>query len=251
MQSNNAEGIRRCIDEGSCDGLELRRVESSALLSPRTGGVQTAHDERVRPVDGLGGRPNSLEFIEGLRKPLRWKHRHVVVSWDDEESGPERAEVGGNVIVLRGQVPMSQITGDDDEFRIDLFDEIAKALFEGTVGFRTPMRIRDLDEAHRGHGGRDYSVVVMPEEAAEIFDDIYLGLRAGAAERKRRRGEPLSVDEQEALGRWARLSTWRKMVAVGSFAFGTFGLGFTLGGLVFGRWRRPKPQRRWSVRAGT
>ena len=25
---------------------------------------------------------------------------------------------------------------------------------------------------------------------------------------------------------------------IGAFAFGTFGLGFTLGGLVFGRWRR-------------
>ena len=80
----------------------------------------------------------------------------------------------------------------------------------------------------------------MPEEPAEIFDDIYLGLRAGAAERKKRRGEPLSFDEEEALGRWARLSTWRKAVAIGGFAVGTFGLGFTLGGLIFGRWRKAK-----------
>jgi hypothetical protein len=80
----------------------------------------------------------------------------------------------------------------------------------------------------------------MPDEPAEIFDDIYLGLRAGAAERKKRRGEPLSMDEEEALGRWARLSTWRKAVAIGGFAVGTFGLGFTLGGLVFGRWRKAK-----------
>jgi hypothetical protein len=78
----------------------------------------------------------------------------------------------------------------------------------------------------------------MPDEPAEIFDDIYLGLRAGAAERKKRRGEPLSLDEEEALGRWARLSTWRKALAIGGFAVGTFGLGFTLGGLVFGRWRK-------------
>ena len=78
----------------------------------------------------------------------------------------------------------------------------------------------------------------MGENGPEIFDDIYLGLRAGAAERKQRRGEPLSVEEQEALGRWQRLSTWRKAVAVSGFAVGTFGLGFTLGGLVFGRWRK-------------
>jgi hypothetical protein len=77
----------------------------------------------------------------------------------------------------------------------------------------------------------------MAEDSAEIFDDLYLGLRAGGALRKQRRGEALSAEEQEALTRWQRLSAWRKAVAVGGFAVGTFGLGFTLGGLIFGRWR--------------
>ena len=75
-------------------------------------------------------------------------------------------------------------------------------------------------------------------ESPEIFDDLYLGLRAGGALRKQRRGEPLTTEEQEALGRWNRLSMLRKTVAVGAFALGTFGLGFTLGGLIFGRWRK-------------
>ena len=75
------------------------------------------------------------------------------------------------------------------------------------------------------------------EEPTEVFDDLYLGLRAGGALRKQRRGEPLSPEEEEALGRWQRLSTARKAAAIGAFASGTFGLGFTLGGLVFGRWR--------------
>ena len=78
----------------------------------------------------------------------------------------------------------------------------------------------------------------MPEESAELFDDIYVGLRAGAAGRKKRRGEPLSPEEREALGRWERMSGARKAVAVGGFAVGTFSLGFTLGGLVFRRWRK-------------
>ena len=76
------------------------------------------------------------------------------------------------------------------------------------------------------------------ESANEIFDDLYLGVRAGGALRKRRRGEPLTAEEEEALGRWSSLSTWRKGIAIGSFAAGTFGLGFTLGGLIFGRWRK-------------
>ena len=78
----------------------------------------------------------------------------------------------------------------------------------------------------------------MADDSAEIFDDLYLGLRAGAALRKQRRGESLTEEEQEALGRWQRLSPARKSIAIGGFAVGTFGLGFTLGGLVFGRWRK-------------
>ena len=78
----------------------------------------------------------------------------------------------------------------------------------------------------------------LGDESAEIFDDVYLGLRAGGALRKQRRGEVLTTEEEEALGRWQRLSPWRKVLAIGGFAIGTFGLGFTLGGLVFGRWRK-------------
>ena len=78
----------------------------------------------------------------------------------------------------------------------------------------------------------------MADDSAEVFEDLYLGLRAGGALRKKRRGEPLTVEEEEALGRWQRLSRWRKSLAIGAFAVGTFGLGFTLGGLIFGRWRK-------------
>ena len=76
------------------------------------------------------------------------------------------------------------------------------------------------------------------DESGEIFDDLYLGIRAGGAMRKQRRGEPLTSEEREAIGRWQRLSTPRKAMAIGAFSLGTFGLGFTLGGLVFGRWRK-------------
>jgi hypothetical protein len=72
-------------------------------------------------------------------------------------------------------------------------------------------------------------------DGPEIFDDLYLGLQAGGALRKQRRGEELTDEEREAIGRWQQMSMWRKGLAVGAFAVGTFGLGFTLGGLVFGR----------------
>src|SRR4051794_26664534 len=83
-----------------------------------------------------------------------------------------------------------------------------------------------------------YKLEAVVDEPAEIVEDLYLGLRAGGALRKQRRGEPLSAEEQEALGRWRQMSAWRKAIAIGAFSLGTFGLGFTLGGLVFGKWRR-------------
>jgi hypothetical protein len=89
-----------------------------------------------------------------------------------------------------------------------------------------------------GTSDRGYTLRAVTDESPEIFDDLYLGLRAGGALRKQRRGEPLTTEEQEVLGRWNRLSFGRKTIAVGAFAVGTFGLGFTLGGLIFGRWRK-------------
>src|SRR4029077_12226825 len=86
-------------------------------------------------------------------------------------------------------------------------------------------------------GRRSGYTRAVADESPELFDDIYLGLRAGGAVRKQRRGEPLSSEEEEAIGRWQRLSLWRKFIAIGAFALGTFGLGFTVGGLIFGRWR--------------
>src|SRR5215204_4112097 len=86
--------------------------------------------------------------------------------------------------------------------------------------------------------GAGYKLAFVVDEPTEVFDDLYLGIRAGGALRKKRRGEPLTTEEQEAIGRWQRLSAWRKSIAIGAFALGTFGLGFTLGGLIFGRWRK-------------
>jgi hypothetical protein len=93
--------------------------------------------------------------------------------------------------------------------------------------------------AHAVTAERGYTLEAVSEQSPEIFDDLYLGLQAGGAMRKKRRGEELTEQEAAALSGWSRLSLWRKGVAIGAFTFGTFGLGFTLGGLIFGR-RRAK-----------
>ena len=46
-----------------------------------------------------------------------------------------------------------------------------------------------------------YTVSDMADEqSTEIFDDLYLGLRAGGAMRKQRRGEPLTAEERRRSG---------------------------------------------------
>ena len=101
-----------------------------------------------------------------------------------------------------------------------------------------PVDVESGDNGTRGGGFRHRRTRLYTRcmsDGPEIFDDLYLGLQAGGALRKQRRGEELTEEEREAIGRWQQMSMWRKGVAVGAFAVGTFGLGFTLGGLVFGR----------------
>ena len=129
------------------------------------------------------------------------------------------------------------VAAHDEQFRLQLADQSLEALSDARLRAGPEMQVGDVEKA-QGHGRVRLYTQTMADEPTEIFDDLYLGLRAGGALRKQRRGEPLTTEEQEALGRWQRLSTMRKAAALGAFAVGTFGLGFTLGGLVFGRWRK-------------
>src|SRR6266487_4624840 len=59
-----------------------------------------------------------------------------------------------------------------------------------------------------------YRLEAVTEDTSEIFDDLYVAVRAGGALRKQRRGEELTHEEREALTRWERLSPARKAAAI-------------------------------------
>jgi hypothetical protein len=160
-----------------------------------------------------------------------------VVSGDHEEGVREAPQEGGRTLVLVAPAPVREIARDDDQLRRDPLDQGLEAGFDLGLCRAPDVQIGEVEEASRQRRSRLYTEI-MADESTEIFDDLYLGLRAGGALRKQRRGEPLTTEEQEALGRWERLSSWRKAIAIGAFSVGTFGLGFTLGGLIFGRWRK-------------
>src|SRR5205807_1040725 len=149
----------------------------------------------------------------------------------------EAAQERRGAFVLLAAAPVRQVAARHDQLHLDPVEQVANGALDLGVLTRPRMEVREVENP-RGHAEARYTLRAVAEESAEIFDDLYLGVRAGGAMRKQRRGEPLTMEEQEALGRWQRLSTWRKAIAIGSFGVGTFGLGFTLGGLIFGRWRK-------------
>jgi hypothetical protein len=134
---------------------------------------------------------------------------------------------------------MGHVTRRDEELRSEPGPELPHCEKRPEILSPTDVRVGEVQNSRGHRRGRLYTRSVA-NESPELFDDVYLGLRAGGAVRKQRRGEPLSAEEEEAIGRWRRLSVWRKLIAVGAFALGTFGLGFTVGGLIFGRWRTAK-----------
>ena len=187
--------------------------------------------------NGLGRLPLSFELRVRPGEAGGERVRDVVVAGNDQQRRTERTQKAGGRVVLLRCASVAEVAAYDHELRHKPVDEWAQRQFCGRGLRRADVQIRNVQDACEHRRSRLYTRIVT-DESTEIFDDLYLGLRAGGAVRKQRRGEPLTTEEQEALGRWQRLSTWRKSVAIGSFALGTFGLGVALGGLVFGRWRK-------------
>ena len=162
-----------------------------------------------------------------------------MVAGNGEHWRRQAAQQRRDTLVLVAPPAVREVARRDHEIGPNALDESPQgALDEGLLA-RSDVDVGDVDQARRHSRGRLYTGLVPEEstESTELFDDLYLGLRAGGAIRKQRRGEPLTTEEEAALGHWQRLSSWRKVIAVGAFALGTFGLGFTIGGIVFGRRR--------------
>jgi hypothetical protein len=221
--------------------VELVLAQPARLVTPRADGVEADDQQPFRAVDRLGRLPEPLELRERPREPGGEGVRDVVVPRDREQGQAEAAEEARRPLVLVAAPAVGQVAARHDQLGARPLDQARERALDLRILACAGVQVGQVEDPRRHRVSRllDYTGC-MADETAEIFDDLYLGMRAGGALRKQRRGEPLTMEEQEALGRWQRLSTWRKIIAVGAFGLGTFGLGFTLGGLVFGRWRRAK-----------
>jgi hypothetical protein len=240
VEHDDPERTRCGFAEQASRVLELCEAESAGLVEPGSDRVQADDVERVGVVDRLRRPPVALELDERLREAGDGGVGDVVVSRHREDRAAELVQERSGALVLLRSTPVREIAAGDDQLWIDAVDEVGERRFEARFLAGSDVQIREVKNPCRlpGHSrGRLYTQIVV-DEPTEIFDDLYLGLRAGGALRKKRRGEPLTTEEEEALGRWQRLARARKIVALGAFTLGTFGLGFTIGGLIFGKWRR-------------
>jgi hypothetical protein len=240
VEDDDLQGGRRRIGEPACGVLQLPRADAPGLMEPGTHGVQADDVQPLRSVGRLRRLPVTLELLVRAREARDRGVWNVVVTGHGENGSTDALEEPCGAVVLFGTAPVGQVTARDDQLGVDALDQVGKARLEPRLLVCAHMKIREVKESRPAGGhsrGRLYTQIVV-DEPTEIFDDLYLGLRAGGALRKKRRGEPLTSEEEEALGRWQRLARVRKAVALGAFTLGTFGLGFTIGGLIFGRWRR-------------
>lgn len=239
VEANHPQRTRWSLGEACCDSGQGVGAQAAGLMAPGSHRVQADDVKPVCAVNGFGLAPHPLELSPRMGEAAGWQERDVVVSGNDEHGRAEAAQEGCGGLVLVRQAAMCEVTRGHDEVRPDAVDQDPERGLHTWPFTGARVEVGDVDET-RGHGrGRLYTDSVA-DEPTELFDDLYLGLRAGGAMRKQRRGEPLTMEEEAALNRWQRLSSWRKTIAVGAFALGTFGLGFTLGGLVFGRGRKAK-----------
>ena len=196
----------------------------------------------MQPVGGvhrLRRLPLALELLPRSGESHGRQQRNVVVARNRQHWRRQAPKQRRDTLVLIRPTAVCKVARRDHEIGLNTFDECPEGALDKGLLAGSEMDVGDVDQACRHSRGRLYTGLVTDEstESNEIFDDLYLGLRAGGAIRKQRRGEPLTMEEEAALGHWQRLSNWRKVIAVGAFALGTFGLGFTLGGIVFGRRR--------------
>jgi hypothetical protein len=191
----------------------------------------------VGRVHGLRRLPLALELLPRPGEPRGGQQRNVVIAGNRQHRRRQAAQQRRDTLVLVALPAVREVACGDDEIGLDTIDEGPEGALDQGLLAGSDVDVGDMNQASGHSRGRLYTGPVPDEstESTELFDDLYLGLRAGGAIRKQRRGEPLTMEEEAALGHWQRLSRWRKVIAVGAFALGTFGLGFTIGGIVFGR----------------
>src|SRR5204862_5839727 len=128
--------------------------------------------------DRLGRLPEPLELRKGAAEPLRHPVRDVVVPGDREQRATEPTQERGGPLVLVPASSVGQVAGRHDQLHLDPLEEAGDGALDRGVLAGSCVQVREVENP-RGHAGPRYTLRTVAEEPAEIFDDLYLGVRAG------------------------------------------------------------------------
>ena len=213
------------------------RLRRAALMAERPRRVEPDDVQAAAPTRRLGRLPDPLERRPRAHEASR-RVREVVVAGHGEHRRPERAQQ------LRRRSSCSGARGARDRRRrrraAGSSRSTSRASACSTSGSSCVPACRSETWRSRAFTtARGYRLDAMAEESAR---DLRRPLPRPASRRRA---------AQAAARRGADRTRRRRRSAAGSvcrprarpprsaaFAVGTFGLGFTLGGLVFGRWRK-------------
>jgi hypothetical protein len=216
VEDGDPEGVGRSLGEAAGGVCELDGANASRLLQPGADRVEADNVQALGAVGRLRRLPPALELLERAREARERGVGDVVIPRNGEDRTAQALEELGRAVVLVRVAPVRQVAARDDQLRIDPVDQVGETRLDSRLLAAAHVEIGEVKESCPGRGqrrGRLYTQVVV-DEPTEIFDDLYLGLRAGGALRKKRRGEPLTSEEEEALGRWQRLGRVRKVAAI-------------------------------------
>ncbi len=139
---------------------------------------------------------DALELHERAGESRRECVRHVVVPGDREHRRPERPEKARRALVLVATSAVREVARmrRSAPARHGRSAPRARARPPGPRVYPCGDRIHAGGAPTRPNEAID-SMNAMADDSSEIFDDLYLGLRAGGAMRKQRRGEELTAEE--------------------------------------------------------
>ena len=238
VADDDAERACRCSGERVACTLQALGPQPAALVPPGTGRVEPADDGALAAEDRIGRPEDGLEDLPGPRRARDRGVRNVVVARDRERRRGEAVEERLRLLELRAAAAIAEVAACDHELGPELVTECHESVVERGIGMRAPVQVGDVDRARGHRRTRLYTRSGVRAVARDLRRPLPgpPGGRRHAQEAAWRGADRAGGGRAERL---ARLSVWRKVLAIGAFSFGTFGLGFTLGGLIFGR-RRAK-----------
>ena len=120
----NGAGVR-ALEHRGCSS-DLRGLESTPLVEPRSDGVEADHREFVGGVLGLCWPDDVLPFGESRPEAGRERIRDVVIPRNREHWHLETLQERPSLLELASPASMREITGYDEKLRVETLTQVVQ-----------------------------------------------------------------------------------------------------------------------------